>query len=145
MRKRQTAPANDNSKLRAADQRFGVGEIGDRIEAIERNAGVAVDHHPFGSRRGGGPVVGLSGASVTLVTSGALAAEKNVQASGAVSLSATAITVARLPKTRSGKILRATMRKITDGEAWTAPSTIEDPAVLSEIEAAVRERGLGPR
>jgi len=53
-----------------------------------------------------------------------------------------AIAVARLPKTRSGKILRGTMRKIADGEAWTAPSTIEDAAVLTEIKAALKERGL---
>ncbi len=41
--------------------------------------------------------------------------------------------VARLPKTRSGKILRATIRKIADGEDYVAPATIEDPAVLAEI------------
>ena len=41
--------------------------------------------------------------------------------------------VARLPKTRSGKILRATIRRIADGEAYTVPPTIEDPAVLEEI------------
>ena len=41
--------------------------------------------------------------------------------------------VTRLPKTRSGKILRATIRRIADGEAYTVPPTIEDPAVLEEI------------
>ncbi|SEC07407.1 propionyl-CoA synthetase [Rhizobiales bacterium GAS191] len=61
---------------------------------------------------------------------------------GPVAAFRTAITVARLPKTRSGKILRGTMRKIADGEDWTAPSTIEDPAVLTEIEAALKGRGL---
>jgi len=49
--------------------------------------------------------------------------------------------VKRLPKTRSGKILRGTMRKIADGEKFTTPSTIEDPAVLGEIEAALRDFG----
>jgi propionyl-CoA synthetase len=44
-----------------------------------------------------------------------------------------AVVVARLPKTRSGKVLRGTMRKIADGEVWDLPATIEDPAVLSEI------------
>jgi propionyl-CoA synthetase len=44
------------------------------------------------------------------------------------------IVVKRLPKTRSGKVLRATMRKMADGEAWTTPATIDDPAVLDEIE-----------
>jgi len=52
-----------------------------------------------------------------------------------------AITVSRLPKTRSGKILRGTMKKIADGEAWTMPATIEDPKVLDEIGEAVRGRG----
>jgi propionyl-CoA synthetase len=49
--------------------------------------------------------------------------------------------VQRLPKTRSGKILRATMRKIADGEAYTIPSTIEDPAALQEIEGAAKTIG----
>ncbi|MEN3376648.1 MAG: propionyl-CoA synthetase, partial [Hyphomicrobiales bacterium] len=49
-----------------------------------------------------------------------------------------AITVARLPKTRSGKILRGTMKKIADGETWTMPATIEDPKVLDEIGAALK-------
>ena len=46
--------------------------------------------------------------------------------------------VDRLPKTRSGKILRGTMRSIADGEDWTMPATIEDPAILDEIALAVR-------
>jgi propionyl-CoA synthetase len=48
-----------------------------------------------------------------------------------------AITVARLPKTRSGKILRGTMKKIADDESWTMPATIDDPAILHEIESAL--------
>ena len=53
---------------------------------------------------------------------------------GAVASFNRAIIVNRLPKTRSGKILRGTLRKIADGDAYTMPSTIEDPTVLSEIE-----------
>lgn len=49
-----------------------------------------------------------------------------------------AIIVKRLPKTRSGKILRGLMRKITDGEAFQIPSTIEDPSTLDEIEDCVK-------
>jgi propionyl-CoA synthetase len=49
--------------------------------------------------------------------------------------------VARLPKTRSGKILRSTMRRIADSEAFTMPATIDDPAILSEIELALRTLG----
>jgi len=51
-----------------------------------------------------------------------------------------AITVARLPKTRSGKILRGTIKKIADGEAWSMPATIEDPKVLDEIDEALKGR-----
>jgi propionyl-CoA synthetase len=53
-----------------------------------------------------------------------------------------AIAVARLPKTRSGKILRGTMKKIADAQGFALPATIEDPAVLDEIGAALRTRGL---
>jgi propionyl-CoA synthetase len=54
-----------------------------------------------------------------------------------------AITVARLPKTRSGKILRGTIKKIADREPWTMPATIDDPAILDEIGAALKQHGLG--
>jgi propionyl-CoA synthetase len=54
-----------------------------------------------------------------------------------------AITVSRLPKTRSGKILRGTMKKIADGETWTMPATIDDPAVLDEIGEVLRDRAVG--
>mgnify|MGYP000972357300 FL=1 len=49
--------------------------------------------------------------------------------------------VDRLPKTRSGKILRATMVKIADGEAFKMPATIDDPAILDEIKAALQPLG----
>ncbi len=49
--------------------------------------------------------------------------------------------VDRLPKTRSGKILRGTMRKIADAEEWKMPATIDDPAILDEISEALK--GLG--
>ncbi len=50
--------------------------------------------------------------------------------------------VARLPKTRSGKILRGTIRKIADGESWTMPATIDDPQILDEITEALQAMGL---
>ena len=50
-----------------------------------------------------------------------------------------AVIVDRLPKTRSGKILRATMAKIADGEDYKMPATIEDPAVLDEIAAHLKQ------
>jgi propionyl-CoA synthetase len=54
---------------------------------------------------------------------------------GAVAAFKEALVVARLPKTRSGKILRKTLRCIVDGEPYTVPSTIDDPASLDEIKA----------
>ena len=54
---------------------------------------------------------------------------------GAVAAFKQALVVARLPKTRSGKILRKTLRAMVDGEEYSVPSTIEDPLVLEEIAA----------
>jgi propionyl-CoA synthetase len=54
-----------------------------------------------------------------------------------------AYVVSRLPKTRSGKILRATLRKIADGEPYAVPSTIDDPAVLGEMEERLSPRRSG--
>jgi propionyl-CoA synthetase len=51
-----------------------------------------------------------------------------------------AITIGRLPKTRSGKILRGTMKKIADEEPWSMPATIDDPSILEEISDALRTR-----
>ena len=49
--------------------------------------------------------------------------------------------VGRLPKTRSGKVMRSTMRRIADAEAFQIPPTIEDPAVLGDIKAALQQLG----
>jgi hypothetical protein len=48
-----------------------------------------------------------------------------------------------LPKTRSGEILRGTIKKIGDGEPWSMPATIDDPTVLGEIEGAPKGHGVG--
>jgi propionyl-CoA synthetase len=55
------------------------------------------------------------------------------------------VIVDRLPKTRSGKVLRGTMRKIADGKDFNVPATIDDPAILGEIETALGEIGYGRR
>ena len=60
---------------------------------------------------------------------------------GPVAAFKTAVVVQRLPKTRSGKILRGTMQKIADDEEWKMPATIDDPAILDEITMALR--GVG--
>jgi propionyl-CoA synthetase len=52
--------------------------------------------------------------------------------------------VKRLPKTRSGKILRGTMRQIADGQPWKVPATIDDPAILDEIAEALKTRAAAP-
>jgi propionyl-CoA synthetase len=62
---------------------------------------------------------------------------------GPVAAFKTVVTIKRLPKTRSGKILRGTMQKIADKEEWAMPATIDDPAILDEITAALRSRGIG--
>jgi len=60
---------------------------------------------------------------------------------GPVAVFKKAVVVDRLPKTRSGKVLRATMRKIADSEEYKVPATIEDPQVLNEVESALKTLG----
>jgi propionyl-CoA synthetase len=52
-----------------------------------------------------------------------------------------ALVVLRLPKTRSGKILRGTIKKIADGTEYRVPATIDDPAILDEIKESLAARG----
>ena len=56
-----------------------------------------------------------------------------------------ATVIKRLPKTRSGKVLRGTMQKIADGVDYKMPATIEDPTVLGEIEEALRPMGYAKK
>ena len=60
---------------------------------------------------------------------------------GPVAAFKTATVIDRLPKTRSGKILRGTMQKIADSENYKMPATIDDPAILDEIESALKDIG----
>ena len=60
---------------------------------------------------------------------------------GPIAVFKKAIVVDRLPKTRSGKILRGTMRRIADAEEYATPATIDDPAILDEIESALERIG----
>jgi len=60
---------------------------------------------------------------------------------GPVASFKTAMVVQRLPKTRSGKILRGTMRRIADGEDYKTPATIDDPAILGEIADTLKDAG----
>lgn len=58
---------------------------------------------------------------------------------GPVAAFRTALILPKLPKTRSGKILRSTIQKIADGEEWTIPATIEDPSTLAMVGAALKK------
>ena len=60
---------------------------------------------------------------------------------GPVAAFKNAAIVQRLPKTRSGKILRGTMQKIADHQPWKMPATIDDPAILDEIRVVLRAAG----
>jgi propionyl-CoA synthetase len=51
------------------------------------------------------------------------------------------VVIDRLPKTKSGKILRGTIARIADGEEWTMPATVDDPAIFDEIAVALRTIG----
>jgi propionyl-CoA synthetase len=64
---------------------------------------------------------------------------------GPVAAFKTATVVQRLPKTRSGKILRGTMQRIADGQEYKMPATIDDPAILDEIAAALKGVGYPKR
>ena len=64
---------------------------------------------------------------------------------GPVAAFKTATVVKRLPKTRSGKILRGTMQKIADGQDYPMPATIDDPVVLGEIDDALKEIGYAKK
>jgi propionyl-CoA synthetase len=60
---------------------------------------------------------------------------------GPVAVFKSAVCVPKLPKTRSGKILRGTLRKIADGQEYSIPATIEDPATLDEATRALARLG----
>ena len=61
---------------------------------------------------------------------------------GAIANFKRALVVQRLPKTRSGKILRQVMRKMIDGEVFTVPSTIDDPAIIDELRERCLQEGV---
>ncbi|HKB24730.1 MAG TPA: propionyl-CoA synthetase, partial [Methylomirabilota bacterium] len=67
--------------------------------------------------------------------------ERVRQQIGPVAAFKTALVVKRLPKTRSGKILRGTMKKIAEGTEYTLPATIDDPAILTEITESLKTLG----
>ena len=64
---------------------------------------------------------------------------------GPVAFFKQALVVPRLPKTRSGKILRGTMQKIADGQPWKMPATIDDPGALEEVTGSLKSAGFASK
>lgn len=79
-------------------------------------------------------------ASASEICAGAVSAVRN--RIGPIATPKLILAVKRLPKTRSGKILRGTIRKIANGKPWAIPPTIEDISVLDEIVAVLADAGL---
>ena len=108
------------------------------MHAIARRRGVAGPERALDRRRGGDELRRRPGRDLSVRGRdrplGRLLVRDRI---GPVAAFKTATVVARLPKTRSGKILRGTMRRIADGEDYTIPATIDDPAVLDEIGGAL--------
>ncbi|CAM4195582.1 AMP-binding protein [Novosphingobium lubricantis] len=97
------------------------------------------------------PIKGEVPFGLCVLSDGSIAGEDQVCAEaiaavrhrvGPIATPRTVLAVRRLPKTRSGKILRGVIRKIANGEYWTVPPTIDDSAVLDEIAAALATTGL---
>lgn len=130
--------------INVSGHRLSTGEMEELLalhEAVAECAVIAVQddlkgHVPLG---------------LVVLKDGAQASEANLQRElvalvreriGALACFQRAVVVKRLPKTRSGKILRAVLRKIADGESYAPPSTIDDPAILGEIAERLGQAGL---
>ncbi|PJI47365.1 MAG: propionyl-CoA synthetase [Pseudomonas sp.] len=130
--------------INVSGHRLSTGEMEELLalhEAVAECAVIAVQddlkgHVPLG---------------LVVLKDGAQATEANLQRElvalvreriGALACFQRAVVVKRLPKTRSGKILRAVLRKIADGESYVPPSTIDDPAILGEITERLGQAGL---
>lgn len=130
--------------INVSGHRLSTGEMEELLalhEAVAECAVIAVQddlkgHVPLG---------------LVVLKDGAQATEANLQRElvalvreriGALACFQRAVVVKRLPKTRSGKILRAVLRKIADGESYVPPSTIDDPAILGEIAERLGQAGL---
>jgi propionyl-CoA synthetase len=98
------------------------------------------------------PIKGQVPVGFVLLKDGADAGEDTLEAElaamvrqqvGALACFKKSVLVKRLPKTRSGKILRKLLRQIADGEPYAVPSTIDDPGSIEEMASAMRRRGIG--
>ena len=128
-----------------------------RAPAVDRGDGGGAGEPPGRRRvrggRGGGRAEGPAAARASSASTRAATAIREAVVAecvrlvrdriGPVAAFKTAVVVDRLPKTRSGKILRGVMGRIADGREWKAPATIDDPAILTEIGEELARVGFG--
>ena len=126
--------------INVAGHRLSTGEMEEIVgghPAIAECAVVGI-HDDLKGQLPLGFVVLKDGVSIDDITLEGELVSKVRDSIGAVACFKHALVVERLPKTRSGKILRRTIRQIADGESYTVPSTIDDPTSISEIERVLR-------
>ncbi|MFY0663284.1 MAG: acetate--CoA ligase [Natronospirillum sp.] len=130
--------------INVAGHRLSTGEMEEIIAAHPAVAECAVIGIPdeLKGQKPLGLVVLKDGADITEAELERVLIEHVRHDIGAIACFQHALQVARLPKTRSGKILRKLLRQIAAGEAYTVPSTIDDPGCLPEIEQALLARCL---
>ncbi|MBB6193841.1 AMP-binding protein [Sphingomonas histidinilytica] len=130
--------------INVAGHRLSTGSIEEAISTVDQIAECAVVGVADGIK-GEVPLVLFvvsDGASAKSAEISALATSAVRSRIGSIATPKIILSISRLPKTRSGKILRSTIRKIANGEPWTIPPTIEDPSVLDEVSAALAGVGL---
>ncbi|EGU34548.1 propionyl-CoA synthetase [Vibrio scophthalmi] len=126
--------------INVAGHRLSTGEMEEIVgghPAIAECAVVGI-HDELKGQLPLGFVVLKDGVSIDDITLEGELVSKVRDSIGAVACFKHALVVERLPKTRSGKILRRTIRQIADGESYTVPSTIDDPSSIAEIERVLR-------
>jgi propionyl-CoA synthetase len=129
--------------INIAGHRFSTGAI-EEVLASHRSVAECAVFGVADSFKGELPlglVVLKANATINLVDLQAELIAMIRQRIGAVAAFKLVTQVKRLPKTRSGKILRKTMREIADGQDWVTPATIDDPAILGEISEALKTLG----
>lgn len=127
--------------INVAGHRLSTGELEEVVgghPAVAECAVIGV-HDELKGQLPLGFVVLKNGAQIEDLTLESELLNKVREEVGAVACFKRAVVVERLPKTRSGKILRRIMRQIADGESYQVPSTIDDPASLSDIELAIKD------
>lgn len=136
--------ARTDDVVNVSGHRLATGVLEESLAGLDAVAECAV-FGTFDEIKGEVPVglmVMKSSAKISEADLAQLAIEKIREDVGPVASFKIAIVVKRLPKTRSGKILRSTIKKISDGEPFKMPATIDDPLILDEIRADLLRHGL---